>query len=275
MDRELEIIIWIIKQAWEIILSYHWWNKLNTKYKIDQFDPVTQADLESDNFIRTKIRENFPNDKILSEETENDLVDFSGRVWMIDPLDGTKDFVWWGDRFSVMIWLCVDWEPNLWAVLCPSTWGLYYAKEWKWAFYVNQKTQSAPQRIEVSKVSNIEESRCLSKSKFSEKRITNERIEETFPFKEILDWWSVGVVVGEIARWLAECYILTNKRACKWDSCAPQVVLQEAWGKITDVCWNRINYLDWAERLSNLFVATNGKIHEKIIEKTKEIFKDS
>ena len=91
-------------------------------------------------------------------------------------------------------------------------------------------------------------------------------------FKEIFDWWSVGIVVGEIARWVGDCYILTNKRACKWDSCAPQVILQEAWGKITDVFWNNINYLDWTEKLPNLLVATNGKIHEKIIEKTKEIF---
>ena len=89
------------------------------------------------------------------------------------------------------------------------------------------------------------------------------------------DWWSVGIVVGEIPRWVGDCYILTNKRACKWGSCAPQIILQEAWGKITDVFWNNINYLDWTEKLPNLLVVTNGKIHEKIIEKTKEIFKDS
>gem|GEM_PF-4266157 len=43
--------------------------------------------MEADKFIRAKIEENFPNDKILSEETENNLPDFTGRVWMVDPLD--------------------------------------------------------------------------------------------------------------------------------------------------------------------------------------------
>lgn len=274
MDKELEVIIGIIKQAWEIVLKYYWWNELNTKYKVDQFDPVTQADLESDKFIRTKIQENFPGDKILSEETENHLSDFEGRVWMVDPLDGTKDFVWVGDRYSIMIWLCIDWRPELWVVFWPSTWDLYYAKNWTWSFFLNRKKGLSPQKIEVSKINEVGEARYFTKSKFSEKRLTNEKIEENLPFKEIFDWGSVGIVVWEIARWIADCYILTNKRGCKWDSCAPQVILQEAWGRITDVFWDNINYLDWTEKLSNLLVATNGRLHEKIIEKTKEIFKD-
>lgn len=272
MDQEVEIIIEIIKQAWEIVLGYYWWNNLNTKYKIDQFDPVTQADLESNSFIRAKLQENFPDDKILSEETENNLVDFSGRVWMVDPLDGTKDFVWVGDRYSVMIWLCVDWEPELWVVFCPSTWDLYYAKKWSWAFFLNENKHFGSEKIGVSNINEIEEARYFTKSKFSEKRLVNEKIEESFHFKETFDWWSVWIVVWEIARWLGDCYILTNKRACKWDSCAVQVILQEAWGEITDVFWNKIDYLDWTEKLINLFVATNGKLHEKIIEKTKELF---
>lgn len=272
MSNELEKIIRIIKQSWEIVLKYHWSNNLNTKYKSDQFDPVTQADLESDDFIRTKIHEEFPGDKILIEETENNLENFMWKVRMIDPLDGTKDFVWCGDRYSIMIWLCVDWNPELWVVFCPSSWNLYYAERWNWAFFLNEKKQSIPEKIHVSNIDEIKEAIYLSKSKFSENRLINKRIEENFPFKEMHDWWSIGVVVGEIARWLADCYILTNKRACKWDSCAPQVILQEAGGKFTDVFGDEIDYLDWNEKLSNLFVATNGKIHEKIIEKTKEIF---
>ena len=274
MDKELEIIIDIIKQAWKIVLWYYWWNNLNTEYKVDQFDPVTKADLESDSFIREKIQEEFPDDKILSEETENNLSDFSGRVWMIDPLDGTKDFVGMGNRYSIMIWLCVDWEPEIWVVFAPSTWDLYYAKKWSWAFFFNEEKQLSLQRILVSEIEDIEEARYFTKSKFSEKRLINEKIQESFHFREIFDWWSVGIVVWEIARWVAECYILTNKRGCKRDSCAPQIILQEAWGKITDVFWDKINYLEWTEKLSNLLVATNGRLHEKIIEKTREIFKD-
>jgi len=273
MSKELDIILEIIKQAWEIVLKYHWWSELNTKYKIDKFDPVTQADLEADKFIRAKIEENFPNDKILSEETENNLPDFTGRVWMVDPLDWTKDFVWAGERYSIMIWLCVDWQLELWVVYCPTIWDLYYAEKWNWAFFSNKKKQQNLQKIEVSKIDKIEEANYFTKSKFSEKRGTNEKIEEIFHFKKILDWWSVGIVLWEIGRWIADCYILTNEKACKRDSCGPQIILQEAWWKVTDVFWNEIDYLNWTKKLSNLLVATNGKFHEKIIEKTKEIFK--
>lgn len=269
MDKELEVIIEIIKQAWEIVLGYQ--NKLKTWWD-DKVDLLAQADLESDNFIRKKIYENFPDDGVLSDDTESNVVDFMWRVWMIDSLDGTKDFVWFGDRYSVMIWLCVGWEPELWVVFSPSTWDLYYARKWSGAFFLNQKKQPIPQKIEVSKISNVEEARYFTKSKFSEPRLINDKIKEIFSFKEIFDWWSIGIVVGEIARWIADCYILTNKKGCKCDSCAPQVILQEAWGKFTDVFWDKINYLDWTEKLSNLFVATNGELHEKIIEKTKELF---
>ena len=268
MDRELEVAIEIIKQAGEIVLEYQ--SKLNDN--INDNDILSQADLESDSLIRTKIHEIFPDDKIMSDEVENDFTSFGGRIWMIDSLDGTKDFLWKGERYSVMIWLCVDWKPELWVVFCSSSCDLYYAKRWNWAFFFNQKKQSVPQKIEVSEIDNIEDARYLSKSKFSEPRLANEKIKEKFSFKETLDWWSLGIVVWEIARWIADCYILTNKKACKCDSCAPQVILQEAWGKFTDVFGAEIDYLDWDEKLSNLFVATNGKLHEKIIERTKDIF---
>ena len=207
MDRELEVAIEIIKQAGEIVLGYQ--SKLNDN--INDNDILSQADLEFDNLIRTKIYEIFPDDKIMSDEVENDFTSFGERIWMIDSLDGTKDFLWKGERYSVMIWLCVDWKPELWVVFCPSSCDLYYAKRWNWAFFFNQKNQSFPQRIEVSKIDNIEDARYLSKSKFSEPRLVNEKIKEKFSFKETLDWWSLGIVVWEIARWIADCYILTNK----------------------------------------------------------------
>lgn len=103
---------------------------------------------------------------------------------MIDPLDGTKDFVWGGDRYSIMIWLCVDWNPELWVVFCPSSWNLYYAERWNWAFFLNEKIQPTPEKIHVSNIDEIKEARYITKSKFSEKRLINEQIDESFPFKE-------------------------------------------------------------------------------------------
>jgi len=77
MDNDQAIILQIVKEAGAILLKYYWGDNLQTKFKENQFDPVTQADLESEKHILQQIKKNFPNDKILSEETENTLRDFS------------------------------------------------------------------------------------------------------------------------------------------------------------------------------------------------------
>ncbi len=190
---------------------------------------------------------------------------------MIDPLDGTNDFVNNWNRYSVIIWLCINWNPVLWAVFCPVISNLYYAEKWKWAYFVNTEINNKPEKIHVSDIDLIEASNYFTKSKFSEQREINEKINKTFNFKNILEWWSVGTVLSEIARWIWECYILTNKRSCKWDSCWPQIILEEAWWKVTDIFWNPIDYLTNTKQIWNLLVATNWKIHDKIIQKTKEL----
>lgn len=273
MEKELSFTIETIKEAGNIVLKYYWWNELDTRYKLNEFDPVTQADLEAEKHINQKIRENFPNDKILSEETENELTDFSWRVRMIDPLDWTKDFIWQWDRYSIMIWLCIDWVPELWVALSPTAWDLYYAKKWKGSYRMNNNNKEEIKKLYVSKINTIQESKYFSKSKFSENRTTNEKIENALPFKNISDWWSLGVVLWEIAAWKWECYILTNDKACKRDSCAPEIILEEAWWMVTDVFWKKIDYLTETKKINNLLVATNWLIHEEVIGKTKQIFK--
>ena len=261
-----------IKYAWKIVLKYYQWDKLDTKYKKDEFDPVTQADIESERYINQKIRENFPNDKILSEETENKLTDFNGRVRMVDPLDWTKDFVGKWGRFSIIIWLCIDWKPEVWVVFCPATWDVYYARNWKWSYIMNDKTTIEPRKLQVNKISKISESTYFSKWRFSWIRKVNEDIEEALKFKKILDWGSIGMILWEMASWKWECHILTNNNASKRDSCGPQVILEEAGWTVTDVFWKKIDYLTWTNKLNSLVVATNGLIHNNVIKETKKIF---
>jgi fructose-1,6-bisphosphatase/inositol monophosphatase family enzyme len=59
----------------------------------DSYDPLTEADKASDLYLRELVEGFFPNDEILSEENDAKDVNYSQSVWMIDPLDGTKDFM--------------------------------------------------------------------------------------------------------------------------------------------------------------------------------------
>ena len=75
--------------------------------------------------------------------------------------------------------------------------------------------------------------------------------------------------IGLIVQGLADVVVNTNTRVSKWDFCAPQVILEEAGGKVTDMNGNPIDYLSQGVGLGKSFVATNGLIHEQTIEALK------
>ncbi len=65
-------------------------------------------------------------------------------------------------------------------------------------------------------------------------------------------------------------HINTNFRANKWDTCAPEIILEEAGGKVTDLCGNPLDYAQSDNKWLKSFVASNGALHEEIIKKVKE-----
>ena len=83
----------------------------------DKREPVTEADLAANEIIIDGLREHFPNDAILSEESHDDLSRLDAeRVWIVDPLDGTQEFVDRVDQFAIMIALSDSGEPVVGAV---------------------------------------------------------------------------------------------------------------------------------------------------------------
>lgn len=92
MTPELNMTISTAQEAGSILMQY-FGRELDVSTKTDEFDPVTLADTTSDEFIRKTIAETFPQDAIPSEENSLRPINYTGRVWMVDPLDGTKDFI--------------------------------------------------------------------------------------------------------------------------------------------------------------------------------------
>ncbi|MDR1473385.1 MAG: inositol monophosphatase family protein [Lactobacillales bacterium] len=84
-------------------------NQLQVTTKSSRNDVVTNVDKEVQRFLVAKIESEFPEDKILAEEDEkSSLVDMSGRVWLIDPIDGTLNFVFQRENFAIMIGVYED-----------------------------------------------------------------------------------------------------------------------------------------------------------------------
>lgn len=260
-----EQIIDIAKKAGKIILKCRA-RGFKIKTKKDKFDFVTSADTKSESYIIKRLKEEFPNDKILAEETENLLKIKKERVWMIDPLDGTKDFKNGGDGFSVMIGLYNGMRPILGVVYAPAKKAIYYAKRGGGA-YIIEKSRTA-RKIHVKSTNTLEKSRMVTRFIQGEPR-PEDLVYNLFKVKKKIQESSVGIKLGLIAKGEADIHINTNFRAHKWDTCAAQIILEEAGGKVTDFKGNKLNYKQNNNKWLDSFVATNKQLHNQVIKKLK------
>lgn len=260
----IEKVIKIAKRAGEEILKIKK-EGFQVRTKTSEFDFVTTADLKSEEIILRELKKEFPEDEIISEETDNKITGKNKRVWLVDPLDGTKEFKNGGFGFSVMIGLCVNGIPTLGVVYAPARDLLYYAEKGKGAFI---EVKGKASRLEVSRLDNLENSRMVTRIDHGEKRDTD-RLIESIKVKEKIPEGSIGLKLGLISSGKAEINIHTN-RLNKWDTCAPQIILEEAGGKITDWKGKKLDYNQTGNCWQNSFIATNGPLHPEILRKVKE-----
>src|ERR1051326_8522879 len=133
MEKELEIAKNLAREAGAILLNYYQ-RALSIDWKAPG-DPVTVADREANEYIVSHIKREFPDDGILSEEDADDLARLERpRVWMIDPMDGTREFIDHRPDFAVQIGLIAGGTPVAGAVYQPATDKLYYAAKGIGAF---------------------------------------------------------------------------------------------------------------------------------------------
>lgn len=110
-ERELAVALDASRQAAEVILAFYDAHSAETYTKGDG-SPVTDADLASDAVIRRVISEAFPDDALLTEEGARDEARLTNpRCWIVDPIDGTAQFVAHTGLFDVMIALVIDGRP--------------------------------------------------------------------------------------------------------------------------------------------------------------------
>lgn len=269
-QSELEIIKNLSIEAGNILMSYR--NKnLSIETKKDKYDLVTEADRASDTFLLKKLSELFPNDQVLTEESQDTIKDYSGRVWMVDPLDGTKHYIAGYDGFSVMIGLAIDGKPELGVVYAPARELLYWAEKDKGAF--KQKINNEPKKLKVSKIDNILDSRLVIRYRRGEVRPTDSFIDALL-VKQKIPEASVGLKLGKIAEGKADAVFNLNTRANKWDYCAPEIILREAGGTLSDLEGNSLDYLLLENKFKVMTVASNQLLQKVLLQRINDYFKN-
>lgn len=252
----------IAKGAGRIILQARE-EGFHTHTKGDPLDFVTSADLKAEDYILKQLQKAYPQDSILSEE--RGLIRKSPEnLWMVDPLDGTKNFKEGGDSFSVLIGLCVNGAPVLGVVYVPARGQLYFAEKGKGAYLAEKGTEK---QIFVSNTDFMHSALMVHRHP-GEPRPEDKLIEylNVRHFPET----SGGIKLCRVGSGSADFHINTNPRVKKWDTCAGQVILEEAGGMITDIHGKALDYFKEGSGWPNSFVASNSTLHKEIIRKIAE-----
>lgn len=249
----------IVRDAGKILRKHHdmpdqvEWKDIN--------DPVTAADRAVNQFLVTAFREVFPGDAILSEESKDDLSRIQNkRVWCIDPLDGTKEFIARNGEFSIMVGLAVEGAAVLGVVYQPVL-ALMYSGIRQEGGKVSEEGRSHP--IRVSQESDPQRLRLLVSR--SHRNPVTDSIKTVLGVTKERVSGSVGIKCGLIADDKADLYLHPAPGTKEWDTCAPEAILSSAGGRMTD-CWGRplkYNQVDVRRRYG--LVASNGVCHDLVV----------
>ena len=261
LSRELETACTVAREAAALVAGFAG-QTLEVQHKTGG-EPVSRADLESSELIVRRLAAAFPDDAILSEELPDNASRLGvPRVWMIDPIDGTKDFLRGESGHAVMIGLAREGRPALGVVAQPATgclWtGVVGAGAWK-------QSQGGPREpLRVSTVTGAHAIRLVSsKSNRSEYYA---RFCRALGITDELSLGSVGLKMATVAQGTRDLYVYPGNQSKMWDSCGPEAILIAAGGKVSDMDGQPLCY-DRPE-LRNLrgFVASNGLVHGLALE---------
>ena len=277
----LRIFSW---EAADILLYYaNIIKKLEQKNEIlknkNNNDPVTLADLEVNELIINRINQKYQdtNWDILSEENFKIESNFSNNVdwlWVLDPLDGTKDFIQGTQNYAMHLALNYKRKPYIGVVLIPEKdelWISFAEKLW------------CENRDGNIRKQNLSETNILKEMTIvTSKNHRNEKLKdliEKINFKKTIVMGSIGCKVASIIRGDSDIYIalsLPGKTAPKdWDFAAPEAILKAAGGSITNVDNEDLVYGRTDLKHSGIIIASNNKEnHKRICSEVKAIIEE-
>ncbi len=214
--------------------------------------PVTEADLAAHNIIFQGLRNLDANIPVISEEmpSGNINLDKCTKFWLVDPLDGTKEFIKGSSEFTVNIALIENGEPILGVVYAPIADVSYYALRGFGSFKL--KKNATPQRLSVEK-------NCAAKW-----RIVASRSHKDGYLKQFLE--RIGShTLSNVGSSLKLCLVAEGKAdvyprfapTSLWDTAAGQCILEEAGGKVIQLTGEKLSYKSASNLINPSFLASS------------------
>ena len=279
---DIRIFSW---QAADILLYYSKLlensdDKINILKNNNEDDPVTLADLKVNELIIKRINEKYKSIKwdILSEENvkiSSKIFDSkTDWVWVLDPLDGTKDFIQGTGNYAMHLALNFKQKPYLGFVLIPyknQLWITDGKKTWC------EKRDGSKYEPLLLKNRTLHEMTLVTSKNHGNEILQNLIQEINFCKVQIMG--SIGCKIASIVQGESDIYIclsLPGKSSPKdWDFAAPESILKAAGGAITNLDNKELSYGKTSFKQGGIIVATNDKKnHRSICLEIKKIIKD-
>lgn len=236
------------------IVMSHYGNVAFTE-KAD-LSPLTQADEEVHEYLFKTLGETgIP---VLSEEGELRALPHPKRLWIIDPIDGTRGFINKTDDFAVMIGLLIEGRPMLGVVHAPATNTMYFATKGMGA-YIEKEGVVSPLHVSER---NIPELRGVESVHHSLPYMKT--VAAALEVTESLAIGGIGIKTGIVAEGKGD-YFLTLGNLGEWDVCAPEIILTEAGGRVSDRHGDPLIYGNVDGHITNGVVFSNGACHREVL----------
>ncbi|MEZ0341174.1 histidinol-phosphatase [Mycobacterium sp. pV006] len=251
VEDDLELALSLAEEADALTMQRFGALDLRVETKPDM-SPATDADLDTEKLLRTRLGAERPDDSVFGEEFGG-RTDLTGRQWVIDPIDGTKNFVRGVPVWATLIALLVDGTPVVGVVSAPALGRRWWAADGRGAF-----TSFAGQtrRISVSGVDDLDAA-SLSYSDLTtgwedgRSRFVG-LTDAVWRVRGYGDFWSYCLVAEGAVD------IAVEPEVKLWDLAPLDVLVREAGGRFTDLA-------DVAGPHGGSAVATNGRLHARVL----------
>jgi 3'(2'), 5'-bisphosphate nucleotidase len=229
-------------------------------------DISTHADRLSQVLILEHLHAVFPRDALCAEETTDllsQVPQIGSRLWIVDPIDGTRGFARKNDEFSIMIALVEEGQIALGVVFEPAKGRLTYATRgggcWK-----RDGSATQPEPCHVTTVGKLTAATLVqSHSRNPDKPSSHVRAIQP---ARIIETYSAGIKLAMVARGEADIYLNTYSAFHDWDICAGHILVSEAGGKVTGLGGQEVRYgLPGAWQRHGV-LATNGRLHDSAVQ---------
>jgi len=236
----------------------------------DNNEPVTLADLEVNDLIINSIREKYQKVKwhLLSEE--NGIIKFNNEdiktnwLWVLDPLDGTRDFLQKTRDYALHLALSYKNKPKIGVVLIPERGELWISNhENTWC----ESRDGLKTKTKLSDRREIYTMKVVTSKNHQNQTLKN--IIQKIGFKESISMGSVGCKIASILRGESDIYLslsLPGQSSPKdWDFAAPEALLRSAGGMITNLDNKELEYDNCNFEQKGFIIASNNKDNHKNI----------